>query len=87
MAYHRSYGILGTCAAMVIVIMLPISYVARAVSEFARACFSIDHGVFWQTLRKFSAVAVRKIADLKPEYRASYESHGLDFGRLSCRSC
>lgn len=77
MAYRHSFSLIGTLAAMCIIIIAPLSMAVHAVADFARACLKVDHGISWHALRSLPVIAFRKIADLMPVYRESYDTHGL----------
>ncbi len=47
------------------------------VADFARAVLRIDYGYARRLVNDFGVTAFRKIADLKPVYRESYDTHGL----------
>lgn len=65
---------------------LPVFYdvlasVAFIVAEFAREALRIDYGYAWHSMNDLGIAAYRKIADLKPVYRESYDTHGLSLDR------
>jgi hypothetical protein len=55
-----------------------------ALDAFFRAVMLVAAPFAWRSARDLCLVAYRKIADLKPVYRESYDTHGLslDVGRL-----
>ena len=66
-AFARSlYRVFDICAA-----------VATVVASFALAAIPYVAGHTWHSLRGLGIAAYRKIADLRPVYRESYDSHGL----------
>jgi hypothetical protein len=54
-----------------------IMSIAAIVSDFCRLALRIDYGHAWRTSRDLGITAYRKIDDFKPEYRDSYDTHGL----------
>ncbi|SFH52742.1 hypothetical protein [Ensifer sp. OV372] len=66
-AFARSlYRVFDICAA-----------VATVVASLTLAVIRYGAGHTWHSLRSLGITAYRKIADLRPEYRESYDSHGL----------
>lgn len=63
MRYYRLFDILAAVAAVLVSFTL----------AFVR--YSVGHT--WHSLRSLGITAYRKIADLRPVYRESYDSHGL----------
>ncbi|WP_105436400.1 hypothetical protein [Neorhizobium tomejilense] len=63
-----------------------IASIAVIVADFCRLALRIDYGHAWRTMRDLGITAYRKIADLKPVYRESYDTHGLslDPSRMRC---
>jgi hypothetical protein len=61
-----------------------LAAVVLIVSDFARLALRVDYGHAWRFMREAGVSAYRKIADLKPVYRESYDSHGLSLepGRM-----
>lgn len=51
--------------------------VATIVASFALAVVRYGAGHTWHSLRSLGITAYRKIADLRPVYRDSYDSHGV----------
>jgi hypothetical protein len=54
-----------------------LAYIAFIVADFARAVLRIDYGYAWRSMNNLGITAYRKISDLKPVYRESYDTHGL----------
>jgi hypothetical protein len=54
-----------------------LAAVALIVADFCRLALRIDYGHAWRATRDLGITAYRKIAELKPVYRESYDSHGL----------
>lgn len=48
-----------------------------AIGAFFNASLQIDYGNTWRFMRDLGIMAFRKIADLKPVCRESYNTHGL----------
>jgi hypothetical protein len=48
-----------------------------ALDAFFRAVMLVASPYAWRTAHEIGVAAFRKISDLKPVYRESYESHGL----------
>lgn len=48
-----------------------------ALDAFFRAVMLVAAPFDWRSMRDFGVAAYSKIADLKPVYRASYDTHGL----------
>lgn len=67
------YGIYDLFAAIAIVLV-----------DIAREAFRYGAETAWHSLCAAGVTAYRKIADLKPVYRASYATHGLSLadGRM-----
>ncbi|MBD8651501.1 hypothetical protein IFT66_10465 [Rhizobium sp. CFBP 13726] len=61
-----------------------LASVALIVADFARLALRIDYGHAWRFMREAGVTAFRKIGELKPVYRESYDTHGLslDAGRM-----
>ncbi|NTJ63524.1 hypothetical protein G6M50_38160 [Agrobacterium rhizogenes] len=55
--------------------------VCSLVVDFARFALRIVYGHSWRVTRAVGIDAYRKIADLKPVYRESYDTHGLSLDR------
>lgn len=85
MAYRYSpYATMVTIAA---VIIAPIIHLAYGIADaLIRAVMLVPPRFDWRMVRQLGVMAYRKIADLKPIYRESYETHGLSFGdgRMRC---
>ncbi|MQW73652.1 hypothetical protein GHK50_33665 [Sinorhizobium medicae] len=60
--------------------------VALIVADFARLALRVDYGHSWCFTRDPGVTAYRTIADLKPVYRESYDTHGpsLAAGQIRC---
>lgn len=63
MRYYRLFDILAAVAAVLV--------------SFTLAFIRYGVGHTWHSLRSLGVTAYRKIADLRPVYRESYDSHGL----------
>lgn len=50
---------------------------AAVLASFTLAFIRYGAGHTWHSLRSLGITAYRKIADLRPVYRESYDSHGL----------
>ncbi|ASP79647.1 hypothetical protein [Sinorhizobium meliloti] len=63
-----------------------LASVALIVANFARLALRVDYGHAWRFTRELAVTACRMIADLKPVYRESYDTHGLSLaaGRIRC---
>lgn len=72
-AYARIFRLFDICVA-----------VATVVASFVLAVIPYAAGHTWHSLRSLGIAAYRKIADLRPVYRDSYDTHGLslDAGRM-----
>lgn len=67
MTVHRyAYGIYSILASL-----------AAVVAAFALAVVRYGASVTWQSLNTICVSAYRVVGSLKPEYRESYETHGL----------
>ena len=51
--------------------------IGAVLASFALAVITYTVGHTWHSLRGLGITASRKIADLRPVYRESYDSHGL----------
>jgi len=54
-----------------------IAAIAIVLIDLAREAFRYGIETTWHSLRAAGVTAYRKIAELKPEYRESYATHGL----------
>ncbi|MGO7779468.1 hypothetical protein ACC717_04970 [Rhizobium ruizarguesonis] len=54
-----------------------LASIAFIVADFARACLRVDYGYAWRSMTDLGIAAYRKIGDLRPVYRESYDTHGL----------
>jgi hypothetical protein len=54
-----------------------MAVVFTSLHSFFRAVMLMPVHFDWRSVRNLSAVAYRKITDLKPVYRDSYDTHGL----------
>lgn len=70
-------------ARMIVIIDL-FAAVASVIASFALAVIRYGAGNTWHSLRSLGITAYRKIADLRPVYRESYDTHGLSLepGRM-----
>lgn len=77
--YLYGYSLMGLISLAVSAI---ISLFVAAADRVLRA----DYGNAWRFSRDIGVAGFRKIADLKPVYRESYDSHGLSLydGRRRC---
>ncbi|KQV32882.1 hypothetical protein [Rhizobium sp. Root1204] len=62
----RFYRLFDICLAVVAVL-----------ASFTLAIIRYGAGHTWHSLRDMGVTAYRKIADLRPVYRESYDTHGL----------
>ncbi|MDX0354300.1 hypothetical protein GOC51_03640 [Sinorhizobium meliloti] len=63
-----------------------IASIALIVADFARLALRVDYDHAWRFTRDLGLTAYRTIADLKPVYRESYDTHGLSLAasRMRC---
>jgi hypothetical protein len=59
---------------------------AAVLASFTLAIIRYGAGHTWHSLRSLGVTAYRKIADLRPVYRESYDTHGLSLvpDRMRC---
>lgn len=81
MAYRSlTFATIGT------IIASCFALVYSALDAFFRAVVLMPVNFDWRTARDIAVASFLKIADLKPVYRESYETHGLslDARRMHC---
>lgn len=63
-----------------------LAAIALIIADLGRAFLRIDYGHAWRTTQDLGITAYRKIDDLEPVYRDSYDTHGLSLspGRMRC---
>ncbi|CAN7451018.1 hypothetical protein LJR235_002906 [Pararhizobium sp. LjRoot235] len=54
-----------------------LAAVVAVLASFTLAVIHYGVGHIWHSLRSLGITAYRKITDLRPVYRESYETHGL----------
>lgn len=74
-------------AGFLIALFLPMLRAAEAAIDAAvyivHACLRADYGTMWHSLQSVGLIAFKVIDRLKPEYDASYQSHGCSIDLCS----